>query len=173
MACSGQCLTALQFAIWFSILLRDPQHPARGYPKLLAAPFFGTPISNNDWYQKVSTWEPHNNPKSKKNGKTQYQNAPTIKTCKKTSSGRVQTSKIDDPYTVLAVFSEAQGSQKGAKMEPEMTPQGTKHHKNWEKRSLEKTSKTQRCKKRVTACIRGGSAKALLGPKITKIPEIF
>ena len=59
--------------------------------------------------------------------------------------GRGQTSKIDDSYTLSAVFSEAQGSQKGVKMGAKMEPQGTQTHTKQEKISLKKTSKTQHC----------------------------
>ena len=54
----------------------------------------------------------------------QHQNAHTVQTCKKTPSGRGQTSKIDDSYTVLAVFPKAQGVQKGAKMGAKTEPLG-------------------------------------------------
>ena len=85
--------------------------------------------------------------------KTHPQSAPIVRTCKKTPSGRGQTSKIDDSYTLSAVFSEAQGHQQGAKMGAKMEPRGTQNHKNPEKRALKKTSKTQHCNKLVTGYI--------------------
>ena len=147
--CLMSCLLSLKS-------LRGPQPPAWGYSRFPAAPFFSTPIFNNDWYQKVSKWEPQNNQKSQQSTKTHHRNAPTIKTCKKTLSGRGQTSEIHDRYTLSAVFSEAQGSQKGVKMEAKMMSQDTKNHKSREKRTLEKTSKMQHCKKWVSACLWGG-----------------
>ena len=73
---------------------------------------FSSLIFCENWCQKVSKWEPQNNPKSQKSTKTRHQNAPAIKACKKSLSGRGQTSEIDDSCTLLTLFSEGQGSQK-------------------------------------------------------------
>ena len=121
-----------------SCSLRGPQPLVLRLPESTRGTLFQHPIFNTDLYQKVSKWEPQNSPKSQKSAKTHHQNAPTVKTCKKTLSGRSQTSEIYDPCTLSAVFSEAQGSQKGVKMEAKMEPQGTQHHTNQEKRALKK-----------------------------------
>ena len=78
--------------------------------------------------------------------KTHYQNAPTIKTCKKTASRRGQTSKFDDSYTVLTVFSEVQDSRNKLKMGAKIEPPGTQNHKKSKKQALEKTSKNNTAK---------------------------
>ena len=57
--------------------------------------------------------------------KKHYENAPAIKTCKKTVSGKGQTSEIDDSYTVLKVFSKLQDSQNNSKIDTKMEPPGT------------------------------------------------
>ena len=80
-------------------------------------------------------------PQITKFGKTHYQNAPTIKTCKKTVSGKGQASEIKDSYTVLKVFSKVQDSQNNVKMYAKMEPPGTQNHKKSKKRTLEKTIK--------------------------------
>ena len=61
--------------------------------------------------------------------KNRRQSAPGIQARKKTPSGRGQTSKKYDRIMVLAVFSKAQGSQKGVKMIAKMEPWGTQNHK--------------------------------------------
>ena len=58
-------------------------------------------------------------------------------------------------------------------MGAKMMSRGTKKHKSREKRTLEKTSKTQHCKKWVTACLWGGSAKALFELFFATIPKIL
>ena len=63
------------------------------------------------------------------------------RTCKKTASRRGQTSKNDDSYTVLTVFSEVQDSRNKLKMEAKIEPPGTQNHKKWKKQALEKTLK--------------------------------
>ena len=73
--------------------------------------------------------------------KTHHQNAPAIKTCKKTASRRGQTSKFDNSYTVLTVFSEVQDSRKKLKMGAKIEPPGTQNHEKSKKQALEKTSK--------------------------------
>ena len=75
-----------------------------------------------------------------------YQNAPAIKTCKKTVSGKGQTSEIDDSYTVLNVFSKVQDSENNAKIDTKMEPPGIKNHKKSKKQALEKTSKNNTAK---------------------------
>ena len=112
--------------------------------------FFSDLIFYKNWYQKVSKWEPQNITKSHKSRKTYPQNAPTVKTCKKTLSGRGRTSKIYDRYTLSTAFSQAQGSQKRLTIGAKMEPPGTPNHKNPEKKTSEKTSKKQHCKKCVT-----------------------
>ena len=106
-----------------------PAKPAFPFFTLFAS-FFQNSFTYNDWYQKSSKWEPPSHPKSQKTAKTQHQNAPTVKTCKKTPPGRGQPSEMHGRYTLFSDFSEAQGSQqhtqKGAKMEPP----GTQNHKN-------------------------------------------
>ena len=77
--------------------------------------------------------------KSHTSAKTEHKNAPTVKTCKKTPSGRGQTIQINEGYTLSAVFSEAQGSQKGVKMKAKIDPQGIEYHKKHAKRALRKT----------------------------------
>ena len=74
-----------------------------------------------------------------KTAKIHHQNTPTVKTCKKTLSGRGQTSEIDDGYTLFTVFSEAQGSHKTPEMEAKMEPRAPKITKKLEKRGLKKT----------------------------------
>ena len=120
----------------------------------LFASFFQDPFIYNDWYQKSSKWEPPNAPKSTKTAKSQHQNAPTVKTCKKTPSGRGQTSEIDDSYTLSYIFPKAQRSQKGCKMEAKIEPQGTQNQKEQKTiTSTQRNSTKQHCKKWVTAAI--------------------
>ena len=78
--------------------------------------------------------------------KTHYQNAPTIKTCKKTASRRAQTFKFDNSYTVLTVFSEVQDSRNRLEMDAKIEPPGTQNHKKSKKQALEKTSKKNTAK---------------------------
>ena len=73
--------------------------------------------------------------------KTHHQNAPTIKTCKKTVSGRGQTSEINDSQTVSAVFSEAQGSQKAVQMTSKIDPRAPQITKKVKKRAFKKHQK--------------------------------
>jgi hypothetical protein len=119
----------------------------------LFASFFQNPFIYNDWYQKSSKWEPPNGPKSHKTAKTQHQNAPTVKTCKKTPSGRAQPSEIDGRYTLFSDFSEAQGSQQNTQIGAKMESLGTQNHKNPIKKTFTKTYKIQPCKKCVSGCI--------------------
>ena len=85
--------------------------------------------------------------------KTQHQNAPTIKTCKKTASRRGQTSKFDDSYTVLTVFPEVRDSQNKVKMGAKMEPPGTKNYKKIEKTRTQKTWKKDTAKSKFTGSI--------------------
>ena len=94
-----------------------------------------------------------NGPKSHKTAKKQHQNAPTVKTCKKTPAGRGQPSEIDGRYTLFSVFSEAQGSQQNTQIEAKMESPGTQNHKNPIKRTFKKTIKMQHCNKCVSGCI--------------------
>jgi hypothetical protein len=94
---------------------------------------------------------PSKQQKSQKSAKKPNHNAPTVKTCKNTLSGRGQTSKIDDSYTLLAVFSKAQGSQKGAKIDPKWSLKALKIKKKTNKRALKKTSKHNTAKSRLLA----------------------
>ena len=74
---------------------------------------------------------------SLKSAKTHPQNAPTIKTCKKTLSGRGQTSKIDDSYTLSAVFSKP----RAPKREPKWSQNGASGHPKSQKTRKESTPK--------------------------------
>ena len=76
----------------------------------------------------------------RKTKKNNNQNASTIKTCKKTLSGRGQTSEIDDGYTLFTVFSEAQGSHKTPEMGAKMPPHTQNHNKS-RKASTQKNTK--------------------------------
>ena len=86
-----------------------------------------------------------------KTAKTQHQNAPTVKTCKKTPSGKAQPSEMHGRYTLFNDFSEAQGSQqhtqKGAKMEPP----DTQNHKNPINKTFKKTVKYNTATKMLVA----------------------
>ena len=135
------CLIPLSGVPMFWLFsFRDPQPPGRfslrSVFRLIFASFLTNPLYNNDWYQKVSTWEPQNSPKSQTSKKNHDQNAPTVKTCKKSLPGKGQTSKSDDSYTLAAVFSKAKGSQEVMKMGAKMEPQGTQNHKKSKKNVL-------------------------------------
>ena len=106
-----------------------------------------------------------NHLKSQISLKTQPKNGLTIKTWEKTPSQRGQTSKIDNAYTLSAGFKEAQGSQKGVKMEARMESLGTQNHKNPETRTLEKKATSRDRKKWVHGHLGGGSANALFSIK--------
>ena len=71
--------------------------------------------------------------------KKHTENAPAIKACKKTVSGKGQTSEIDASYTVLKFFSKVQDSQNNANNDTKMEPPGTQNHKKSKKQALEKT----------------------------------
>ena len=79
--------------------------------------------------------------KIRKNQKNNNQNASTIKTCKKTLSGRGQTTKIEDGYTLFTVFPKAQGSQNDVKMGAEIEGQGTQKHKKQKNEHSKNTKK--------------------------------
>ena len=76
-----------------------------------------------------------------KNIKNNHRNTPTVKTCKKTLSGRGKTSEIDYGYTLFTVFPEAQGSHNTPEMVTKMEPRAPKITKNLEKRALKKHEK--------------------------------
>ena len=102
-------------------------------------------------YQKNSKWEPPSHPKSQKTAKTQHQNAPTVKTCKKTPSGRGQPSEMHGRYTLFNDFSEAQGSQQHTQKAAKMEPPDTQNHKNPIKKTFKKTVKYNTAKKMLVA----------------------
>ena len=85
-------------------------------------------------------------PNTQKNLKKSYSKQPHDQDLKKTASRRGQTSKIDDSYTVLTVFSEIQDSRNGLKMGAKMEPPGTRNHKKSKNNALEKTSKNNTAK---------------------------
>ena len=130
----------------------------------------GTP--NHKKSRKVGTQK---NTKSHKSRKNPHQNAFLIEACKKTPSRRGQTSEFDDSYTLSAVFSEAQGSQKGVEMEPKWSLRAPQITKNQEKWALKKTLKNNTAKSWFLVAF--WSQKGLIFrsrnfPKITKIREI-
>lgn len=143
------------------LVLRGPHPITRNAPQRLAAPFFSTPIFYNDWYQKVSKWEPQNGPKSQQSAKKRHRNAPTIEIFKKSLSGRGPTSKIDNPHTVSAVFSKSQGSQKGVNMRSKWSLRARKNTQNQENITLKKTQQKKRTPKSGLVLAFGGSAKEL------------
>ena len=79
--------------------------------------------------------------KTQRSGKTHHQNTPTVKTCKKTLSGRGQASEMNDGYTLFTVFSEAQGSHKTPEMEAKMEPRAPKITKNRKSKHSKKHQK--------------------------------
>ena len=111
----GLCLLSAVFCLIF-LLLREQTDMFRILlASLVLHTFFiifSSLIFCENWCQKVSKWAPQNTPKSQKSTKPRHQTAPAIKACKKSLSGRGQISEIDDPYTLLTLFSEGQGSQK-------------------------------------------------------------
>ena len=107
---------------------------------------FFRPVFSHNWCQKVLNWEPQKSTKSYKPRKTHHQNALLIEACKKTPSGRGQTLEFDDGYTLSAVFSGAQGSEKGVEMEPKWSLRAPQISKNQEKWALKKTSKNNTAK---------------------------
>ena len=130
----------------------------------LSVPFF-----QNSFFTTYGTkrLEPQNSLKSQTSANTHHQNAPTVKTCKKTLSGRGQNPKVNDRYTLLIFFSEAQGSQKGVKMDAKMEPQGIENHeKNITKTTLPKVSYWVHFGSKMGLLFRGRRV-----PKITKILE--
>ncbi len=80
------------------------------------------------------------------NSKTHPQNTPTVKTCKKTLSGRDQTSEIDDNYTLFTVFPKAQGSRNDVGMGAQIEPRGTQKHRKAKKRAFKKQKKSNTAK---------------------------
>ena len=122
-ACSVHLLGV--WSLVFLPFLRDPQPQGRNSPRVPVthfwtcfASFFPDLFFEHNWCPKVPNWDTQNHTKSTKSQKTSHQNAFLLEACKKTPFGRGQTSEFDDSYTLLAVFSKAQGSQKGVEMEP-------------------------------------------------------
>jgi len=72
-------------------------------------------------------------PKSHKSAKICDQNAPKVKTCKKTASRRGQTPEIDDTCTLFTHFTEVKASQNGAKMSSKWSLKAPKISKKREK----------------------------------------
>ena len=134
----------LMILLLVCLVLRDPHPASRDYLNLLAALFLSTLICYNDWYERYPKLTPQNRLKSKISVKIPSSNALAIKTWEKTPSKRGQTSKIDDAYTLSAVFKEAQGSQKGVKMEARMESLGTQSHKNPPHTELQQNHQTIR-----------------------------
>ena len=134
----------------FLVFLRGPQPSTR----ITRSPIFGhfshyffRPVFYHNWCQNVPKWEPQKNTKTHKSRKTPHQNAFLIEACKKTPSRRGQTSEFNDCYTLSAVFSEAQGSQKGVENGAKMEPPGTPNHKKSRKVGIQKNIEKQHCKK--------------------------
>ena len=131
-------------------LFKEPTAPGSGSLALHVFSTFRIIFSDlffdHNWCQKVPKWEPQNSTKSQKSRKTRHQNAFLLEACKKTPFGRGQTSEFDDSYTLSAVFSEAQGSQKGVEMEPKWSLRAPQITKNQEKWALKKTLKNNTAK---------------------------
>ena len=134
----------------FSCLFKGPtaHYPleSRTHFRTLFRIIFSDLFFDHNWCPKVPKREPQNNTKSHKSRKTPHQNAFLIEACKKTPSRRDHTSEFDDSYTLSAVFSEAQGSQKGVEMEPKWSLRAPQITKNQEKWALKKTSKNNTAK---------------------------
>ena len=146
-AVSG-CLIVL-----FSFVFKGPTAPGTFFLVKLAYPFLNTSrilfsdlFFYNYWCQNVLKWDSQKNTKSHKSRTTPHQNAFLSEACKKTPSRRGQTSEFDDCYTLSAVFSEAQGSQKGVEMEPKWNLRAPQITKNQEKWALKKTLKNNTAK---------------------------
>ena len=132
---------------------KGPTASQSGSPALSCTPcfhhfshLFFRLVFYHNWCQKVPTWEPQKSTKSYKSRKTPHQNALLIEACKKTPSGRGQTSEFDDGYTLSAVFSGAQGSEKGVEMELKWSLRAPQISKNQEKWALKNTSKNNTAK---------------------------
>ena len=121
------------FSVPFKGLTRFSSQNSYSHFWTLFASSFPDLFFYHNWCQKVPKWEPQNSTKSQKSRKTPHQNAFLIEACKKTPSRRGQTSEFDDSYTLSAVFSEAQGSQKGVEMEPKWNLRAPQIIKNKEK----------------------------------------
>ena len=129
---------------------------SRDYSEMPAAPFSALFFFQAIKAQKVSKWEPQIDVKSLKSAKTRHQNALASKSYKKTPPGRGQTLKKADSITVLAVFSDVQGSQKGVKKVPKMESLGTQNHKKTKKKSTRKNIKKHTAKSASQAPFGGG-----------------
>ena len=88
------------WAVWNLVFLyfKGPQPSGRFSPRGLCSRFFyyfsilfQNSFFYNAWYQKLLKWKPQNCPKSQQSEKAYHQNAPTVRTCKKTPSGKGQT----------------------------------------------------------------------------------
>ena len=111
--------------VLFSVLFKGPTLPGTVLLVKPAHPFldtfsftFSDLFFYHSWVPKGAKLESAQITKSSKSGKTLHLNASPIEPCKKTPSGRGQTSEFDDGYTLSSVFSKAQGSEKGIEMEP-------------------------------------------------------
>ena len=111
--------------------------PGTKLPVLVRNPFLNTflhyfsePFLSNDWCPKALEMGAQNGPKSQKSHKNPPSKRSIVRTCKKTPLGRGQTSKIDDSYTLSAVFSKAHFSQKVIKMGAKMESKVPKIPKN-------------------------------------------
>ena len=179
-ACSIHCLLS-DCLVFF--VFKGAHTPGDGFTCLTCAPIFEhfshhffRPVFYHNWCQKVPNWEPQKSTKSYKSRKTHHQNALLIEACKKTPSRRGQTSEFDDGYTLSAVFSGAQGSEKGVGMEPQWNlraPQISKNQKKW---ALKKTPKNNTAKSGLLVendLKRGRFFRAGNVSKITKIQDIF
>ena len=106
-----------------------------------------------------------------------HRNTPKVRTCKKSQSGKGQTSEIDNLTTLSAVFPKAQSSQSRAKMEAKMGSSGNQNHEKSATRAPQKTLKRKPtkswtrfpfwCQKRTSISHRFGAlfeAWAALGP---------
>ena len=139
--------------VWFSCLFKGSTASGTVFAAEVASPFLDTFCTifsdlffDHNWCQKVPKWKSQKSTKSHKSRKTPHQNAFLSEACKKTPSRRGQTSEFDDSYTLSAVFSEAQGSQKGIEMEPKWSLRAPQITKNQEKWALKKTLKNNTAK---------------------------
>ena len=83
---------------------------------------------------------------TEKNAKKCHRNAPTVRTCKKTQSGKAKPLKLTTFTTLSAVFPKAQSSQSRAKMEAKMKSSGTQNHEKPATRALQKNTKKKTTK---------------------------
>ena len=88
-----------------------------------------------------------------------------IKVFKKVAFRRGQASKIDNPHTLLPVFQNAQGSQKGVKLRAKMEPLGIQKHKNPQNESTQKKDLKKDRKKSQNRGFWGQSVNSLFSKK--------